>query len=91
MLNCVQILKHLASSKSCESFYSPEEMLEFRNQSKGRAYARKRKVYDSAKRAKKYQELKSKREQKNLNAETMVQTQNSNRKLEARMINDKTE
>ena len=56
-LNYVKILKHLASSHGCKPFYSDEEMVDFRNQSTARTYARKRKVYDSSKRAKKYREL----------------------------------
>ena len=56
-LNYVKILKHLASSHGCKPFYSDKELVEFRNQSTARSYARKRKVYDSTKRAKKYREL----------------------------------
>ena len=88
-LDCRQILRHLAGSKRCQSSYSNDEMFEFKTQSTARAYARKRKAYDPAKRAIKYKEHVSKMKAEKLNSEITNHSQNSESKPQARMTSTK--
>ena len=89
IVNLVQILKHLAGSKNCKSSYSEDEILDFKNQSAARGYARKRKLYDPSKRALKHQEYKAKMEHEKQNSEIMANPQISRNKPLVRQTNSK--
>ena len=65
-------------------------MIQFKNQSAARAYARKRKLYDSSKRALKYQEYKAKMDHEKANSEIKVDSQIPRNKSKALLTHSKT-